>query len=103
MKKNKTHKNANGHATRSIRIEFMHATASVVAIAGTFNDWRPDVTQMMRVSEGRWVKDLELPAGDYEYLLVVDGEWMADPRACESRPNPFGELNSVLKVNCASG
>jgi len=58
---------------------------------------------MVSLGEGRWVKELVLPPGVYEYRLVVDGEWMADPRASESAPNPFGEMNSVLKVNgCVS-
>ena len=102
MKKHKIQKNGNGHVTHSIRIEFTHPTASEVAIAGTFNDWRPDATQMIRVSDGRWLKELTLPPGSYEYRLVVDGEWIPDPRAAETAPNPFGDLNSVLKVNSDS-
>jgi hypothetical protein len=42
MKKQMKHQNGNGHTTQRIRIEFTHPTASEVAIAGTFNDWRPD-------------------------------------------------------------
>jgi 1,4-alpha-glucan branching enzyme len=99
MKKNKSHRNGNGEVSKSIRIEFDHPTASAVAIAGTFNDWRPDATQMIRVSDSRWMKDLALPPGMYEYRLVVDGVWIVDPRARETAPNPFGELNSVLRVS----
>ena len=102
MKKHKTHKNGNGHVSQSIRIEFTHPTATAVAIAGTFNDWRPDATQMIRLSDGRWIKDLALPPGKYEYRLVVDGAWMTDPDADETAPNSFGELNSVLKVKSPS-
>jgi hypothetical protein len=49
MKKQMKHKNGNGNgqASHRIRIEFTHPTASEVAIAGTFNDWRPDATQMV--------------------------------------------------------
>ena len=54
---------------------------------------------MMPVGEGRWVKELVLPPGVYEYRLVVDGRWMSDPQASETAPNSFGEFNSVLKVN----
>jgi 1,4-alpha-glucan branching enzyme len=98
MKKHKTQKNGNGHVSQPIRIEFTHPTAAAVAIAGTFNDWRPDATRMVSLGDGRWLKELALPPGTYEYRLVVDGTWMADPRAGETAPNPFGELNSVLKV-----
>jgi hypothetical protein len=39
-----------------------------------------------------------LAPGTYEYCLVVDGQWMPDPLARETVPNPFGGRNSVLKV-----
>ena len=101
MKKHKTQKNGNGHVSQSIRIEFTHPTAAAVAIAGTFNDWRPDATQMVPLGDGRWVKELALPPGTYEYRLVADGVWMPDPHARETAPNPFGELNSVLNVKAS--
>lgn len=54
---------------------------------------------MVAVGQGRWRKDLVLPPGRYEYRLVVDNEWIADPLALESAPNPFGGVNSVLNVS----
>ena len=42
-----------------------------------------------------------LTPGTYEYCLVVDGQWMPDPSASETVPNPFGGRNSVLKVACS--
>ena len=101
MKKNNTKRNGNGHTVRSIRIEFANPSASAVAIAGTFNNWSPDSTYMVRLGDGRWAKDLALAPGKYEYRLIVDGNWMTDPCAHETTPNPFGEWNSVLKVNAA--
>lgn len=98
MKRNETNKKRNGHKTHSIRIEFTHPTASAVAIAGSFNDWHAAATQMVRVANDHWVKDLVLAPGKYEYRLVVDGAWISDPRATEAAQNPFGELNSVLQV-----
>jgi hypothetical protein len=44
------------------------------------------------------VKETALLPGIYEYCLVVDGQWMPDPLARETIPNPFGGRNSVLKV-----
>jgi 1,4-alpha-glucan branching enzyme len=104
MKKNRTkHNVANGPPSRGIRLHFAHPTAATVCAAGTFNNWRPEATPMVRMGDGRWLKELILAPGVYEYRLVVDGEWMPDPRASEAAPNPFGEMNSVLKVNrCAS-
>jgi len=80
-------------------LEFIDPVAESVCIAGTFNDWRPGATPMIHIGAGRWVKDLALPPGVYEYCLVVDGcKWAPDPRASETVPNPFGGVNSVLKV-----
>jgi 1,4-alpha-glucan branching enzyme len=99
MKNNRNHKsNGNGHNRQQVRVEFNRPVATAVAIAGTFNDWRPEVTPMVLLGDGRWVKELALPPGVYEYRIVVDGEWMPDPRASETTPNPFGEMNSVLRV-----
>src|ERR1035438_5124596 len=46
----------------------------------------------------RWVRETVLRRGTCEYCLMVDGEWMPDPRARESVPNLFGGRNSLLKV-----
>jgi len=80
------------------RVEFTHPTASQVCIAGTFNDWHPTATDMVSLGNGQWVKELTLPPGRYEYRLVVDDQWIADPQATESVPNPYGGTNSVLHV-----
>ena len=98
MKKLKSN-GANGHqAEGKIRIEFFHPTASHVAIAGSFNDWKPEATPMVELGGGRWGKLLILPPGTYEYLLVTDGQWTPDPNAKEMIPNPFGSFNCVMRV-----
>jgi len=81
-----------------VLLEFTHPTAEMVCIAGTFNDWRPEITQMIFVGDGRWLKNLSLPPGTYEYLMVVDGRWFPDPRAKLSVSNTFGSVNSILHV-----
>jgi 1,4-alpha-glucan branching enzyme len=105
MKKKNTHNpdaDAGGQPAPEVCLEFTHPTAAAVCVAGTFNEWRPEATPMISVGNGRWIKQLVLPPGSYEYCLVVDGEWMPDPLAKETAPNPFGGLNSVLQV-AASG
>jgi Glycogen recognition site of AMP-activated protein kinase len=82
-----------------VRFEFMEPAAESVCIAGTFNDWRPEVTPMIHLGAGHWVKELTLPPDHYEYLLVVDGDWIPDPLAEDYLPNPFGGMNSVLTVS----
>ncbi|MBI4325579.1 MAG: isoamylase early set domain-containing protein [Chloroflexi bacterium] len=95
----KRNKNNGGKPeSKRIHCEFASPTAESVAIAGSFNDWQPNVTPMIALGQGRWAKDLALPPGDYEYCLVVDGQWMPDLQAAETVPNPFGGVNSVRKV-----
>ncbi len=100
MKHNKNHDNARsaGPQLEPVRFEFTHPTAATVCLAGTFNDWQPEAKPMHPVGDGRWLKETVLPAGTYEYCLVVDGEWLPDPLATETMPNPFGGRNSILKV-----
>lgn len=84
--------------SQRVHFEFNHPAAKSVFIAGTFNDWRPEATPMIFLEQGRWAKDLALPPGDYEYCLVVDGQWKPDPQAAETVANPFGGMNSIRRV-----
>ena len=100
MKHNHNHDNACSPDTQLIPIhfEFTHPTAKTVCIAGTFNHWQPEAKTLHSSGAGHWWKETNLAPGTYEYCLVVDGQWMADPLARESVPNPFGGRNSVLTV-----
>jgi len=89
--------NGDGHV-QATHFEFNDGAAKRVCIAGTFNDWHPDVTEMISLGEGNWRKELLLPPGEYEYRLVVDGNWMVDPRCSLQKPNGLGEMNSVVVV-----
>jgi 1,4-alpha-glucan branching enzyme len=81
-----------------VHFEYVDPSARKVCLAGSFNNWQPESAQMTPAGGGRWVKDLALLPGSHEYRLVVDGRWMTDPRATRTRPNPFGEQNSVVDV-----
>ena len=88
----------NGQTPKSMRVEFCHPTATAVAIAGSFNDWRPDSAPMVSLGNGHWFKELALSPGTYEYLIVADGKWMPDPTAKQTRLNPFGGVNSLVTI-----
>jgi 1,4-alpha-glucan branching enzyme len=104
MRKSKSKRlSRNGWSTASVHLEYNNSTAAAVCVAGTFNDWRPEATPMVGLGDGRWIKELTLPPGVYEYRIVADGEWKADPLARDANPNPFGGLNSVLKVEGRAG
>lgn len=94
MRKNNYKRLNNG--AKPIQIGFSHSTAGTVAIAGSFNDWRPEPAEL--VAKGKWVKELLLAPGTYEYLFVADGKWTPDPLANKAVPNPFGGVNSLLTV-----
>jgi len=100
MKHNKNHDNAPLAETRlvPVRFEFTHPTANTVCVAGSFNHWQPETKTLHSSGVGRWYKETALAPGTYEYCLVVDGQWISDPLARETVPNPFGGRNSVLIV-----
>jgi len=86
--------------TRStISLEFLKPEAKTVLVAGTFNGWKPEHTPLTAQGNGRWVGSLAVGPGRYEYLFVVDGQWLPDPNARESVENPYGGRNSVLTVS----
>jgi 1,4-alpha-glucan branching enzyme len=82
-------------------LTFRAPEAKVVQVAGTFNSWRPEANPLEHTGSGEWSVRLTLKSGQYEYRFVVDGIWTDDPRATQSATNPYGGLNSVLKVGLA--
>jgi hypothetical protein len=85
-------------ALGKVTLQLVNPGASQVLVAGSFNSWRPEASPLKPLGNGRWIGDLSVKPGKYEYLFVVDGNWIPDPNATESVPNPFGGLNSVLTV-----
>ena len=85
---------------RSKRVEFLleMPAAVVVSVAGTFNNWDISAHPMRKGKDGLWRCKVSLPTGRHEYRFVVDGEWISDPKAAASAPNPHGSSNSVLEV-----
>ena len=87
----------NSKPTR-VALDFVKPEAKSVCVAGSFNGWKPDSTPLAKQGNGHWVGDLNVGPGRYEYLFVVDGQWLPDPNAKEAVQNPFGGKNSVLLV-----
>lgn len=97
-RKNKSPATTSASGKRTCRFEFQSNEAKTVCLAGSFNDWQPGATPMVALGDGRWVKELTLPPGRHEYRLVVDGNWLDDPNAKETTPNPHGGVNAVVTV-----
>jgi hypothetical protein len=97
--KTKTERSRRATARHLVHFELVNTVARKVCLAGSFNNWKPEDGQMARLGDGKWSKDLALAPGIYEYRLVIDGEWIPDPRADHTVVNPFGERNSLLTVS----
>jgi len=81
-----------------VTISYYNPAAKEVFIAGAFNDWDPATTPFIRTEDGKWMLEITLKPGVYEYRLIVDGVWQEDPMSARFAANPFGGLNSVLVV-----
>ncbi|MEM9354351.1 MAG: M28 family peptidase [Planctomycetota bacterium] len=80
-------------------VEFVYrpsAKPESVAVAGSFNNWRPAANPMTADEKGVYRATVELAPGVYEYKFVVDGKtWESDPRNL-NQTGPYD--NSVLSV-----
>jgi 1,4-alpha-glucan branching enzyme len=86
-------------AEAAVRLELVRPGAKSVAVAGSFNAWKPESTPLKQAGNGSWSGSLKVTPGRHEYLFVVDGQWLPDPNAKEVVTNPYGGCNSVLVVN----
>jgi len=86
-------------ATVLARLAIRAPQARQVAVAGDFNGWNPEAAHMRRGQAGVWILELPLAAGHrYEYMFVVDGQWVTDPQAPASVDDGFGGRNAVLQL-----
>ena len=74
--------------------------ARSVEVVGSFTDWRPGVIPLQDDDhDGVWQAEVVLPAGEHEYMFVVDGErWVPDPLADRYVDDGFGGQNGVIIV-----
>lgn len=91
------------NGTKPVHFVLTTPQAQEVFVAGSFNDWNPGATPLNYIGHDCWVKEISLPPGRYEYQFVVDGRWMQDRAAEETVDNPFGGLNSVVRVSATGG
>jgi hypothetical protein len=74
-----------------------YADASLVVLAGSFNDWNQ--SQLIFGREGgEWVCRIDLQPGRYTYKIIVDGNWILDPANPDTEDDAYGNQNSVLLV-----
>jgi 1,4-alpha-glucan branching enzyme len=77
-----------------------HRKFSSAVVIGSFNKWQSRGFEMTYdESQQTWVLEHALPAGDYQYVFLIDGESsMPDPRAVFYIQDSFGNKNSLLQV-----
>lgn len=82
-----------------VQFLFRAPGARSVALAGDFNEWRPDVALQDPDGDGVWAARVPLRPGVHEYMFVVDGEeWVTDPQAERYAEDGFGNRNAVVAI-----
>jgi cyclomaltodextrinase / maltogenic alpha-amylase / neopullulanase len=71
-----------------------------VQLSGEFNGWTPSRTEL-KLENGKWVGNLIMNPGSYQYQVVTDGLWKLDPANPDSVNNNVGGFNSVMKIGLA--
>ncbi len=75
---------------------FFRPNAHSVHLIGEFNGWQEGNLSMI-CDRGYWRGELRLPAGDYRFQYVADGQHFVDYAAFGIEPGPFG-FNSVVRI-----
>ena len=107
-------------AAVDVSFSFACCGARSVCLAIFFNEWlppssrkfqlswsedgsreQPMVRELVRFCEmqsGLWCGKVSMRPGWFEYLFLVDGEWMLDPQAPRECPHGEGDLRSARFV-----
>ncbi len=86
-------------AVGGILFSFQSQDAETVAVAGDFNNWRPEKLNTPCLNEDVWTKVVPLCTGKYNYKYIVDSMWGVDPDNINRELNSFGVENSVIEVS----
>lgn len=96
----KVHEQKTASGKNEVTFELQAGQGRTVCLAGSFNDWEPDNSQMSYNSVKKcYHMTLELAPGYHEYKFVINGEWILDEANPNFAANDFGTLNSVLIIN----
>ena len=70
-----------------------------VHLAGDFNGWDPVTLPMRKQPDGAWTLQVPLHHGHHQYVFIVDGQPILDPRAHGVARDPAGKKVSLLAVS----
>ena len=80
-----------------VEFKFFRPQAQQVYIAGDFNRWQANELPMARTAGGYWFARMRLPAGEFKFRYLADGEWFTDFAAFGVEPGRFG-FDSVVRI-----
>ena len=98
MVKEKERSQVDSQQVKLVKFVFSAIRANSISVAGTFNNWTPEVLTLKKDLIGVWRGAMYLKPGIYEYRFNVDGKWVNDPSAKKTVPNEWGGKNTVLEV-----
>ncbi len=82
-----------------IQFVYHNPRAKQVFVSGSFNNWEKQELPMTDVTgAGSWVRAIHLTPGVYEYMFLVDGQWVSDQLAPYHKDDGFGKRNAILKL-----
>jgi hypothetical protein len=73
-----------------------YQNAQKIYVAGGFNNWKPGEILLTKTKTG-WTLPLIIPAGNYGYKFIVDGNWITDPKNPRNMEEG-GIVNSYISV-----
>jgi 1,4-alpha-glucan branching enzyme len=91
-------KSGRGIKRHKVTFSLESTDAGEVILIGDFNNWNPKKHPMKRDGNGKWIKSVMVPPGNYEYKFLVDGQWKEDPKNKQLCFNCFGTHNNILNV-----
>lgn len=74
-------------------------SAGEVSLVGDFNGWNGTSTPMKRQPDGAWLIQVPLHHGHHQYVFMVDGKAVLDPKAHGVARNQKGEKVSLIAVS----
>jgi len=81
----------------SVEFRFFRPKASAVNVAGDFNGWKQNSFPMTPDGNGWWVANASLPAGEYRFRYLADGQWFTDFASNGVEAAPLG-WNGILVI-----
>jgi len=82
---------------RLVEFRLYAPKASIVALAGDFNNWNPEIDLLQKDANGIWRLQKRLPKGAFRYNFIVDGIWKLDLYNPHTASNAAGMLCSVIQ------